>query len=195
MDAVKQFFSYGNMVTMYQIEDQVGIVNQLMQGLSEMAKSFISIAQCLVDDSQTCLFHLITSISSQTNSICGMDILDILDSIIEKVNHTEKFTEQMLGIKFKVDRQMMEEGYHRLLTGESVKDDNSEEEKTFSREDAEKALTEFRDSFDKILEYAGFESDKAEEMKAAMEAFVNLKEKTSTDDGPRKIRRKVTENH
>lgn len=195
MEVVKAFFSHGDSVTMYQIEDQADIVNQQMEALKDMAEAFVAMAGCLVDGSDACLFNLIIGISSEMNNICGVELLDIMDSIIERINKAETFAEKTLGIRLKVDRKMMEEGYHKLLTGNMKKESRPESKSEYSREDADKALAELKDAYDKILDYAEIDGDKAEEMKSAMSSFVQLKEKTSTDDGPRKIRRRVTENH
>ncbi|MDD3172658.1 MAG: hypothetical protein PHF63_03205, partial [Herbinix sp.] len=195
MDAVKLFYSYGNTVTIYQVEDQVSVVNQQMDTLKKIAEDFIAMAECLVDDTDACLFHLITQISSETDNISGMELLDIMDSIIEKVNKAELFAERMLGKKLKVDRKMMEEGYHILLTGNMIKDESSDPPSRYSKVEAQNVLTELKDSFDKILEYSGINGDKAEQMKSVISDFIDLKDKNSTEEHARNNRRQLVENH
>lgn len=195
MDAVKLFYSYGNAVTLYQVEDQVEIVNQQMEAINQLSGDFINIAECLVDETDQCLFHLITALSSQTDNISGMELLDILDNIIDKVNKAELFAEKMLGRKYSVDRKLMEEGYHILLTGDISKSPDTQPEKKYSGEDAKKALAELKDAFDTILEYAEIDSARALDMKSVMSDFVRLRDKHSTEDFARVMRRQLAENH
>jgi hypothetical protein len=70
MDAVKLFYSYGNAVTTYQIEDQVNIVNQQIEILKQMSEEFISIAKCLVDKSHVHVFKKFPSTELKGYSLC-----------------------------------------------------------------------------------------------------------------------------
>lgn len=194
IDVVKQFFSYGNAITLYEVEDQVNIVNQQMDALKEMAGSFVKMAECLVDETNSCLFHLIAELST-TSSGDSSDLIDIMDSIIEEINKAEDFTEQMLGTKMKVNRKQMEEVYHHLLTGDNRKNTKPADEAKISNEDMQRAFSELKDSFTKILDYSGIQGDKAETIKAVMLEFVGLKDRFSTEDNARIIRRKLTDNY
>ncbi len=195
MDAVKLFYSYGNAVTLYQVEDQVDVVNQQMEALKQLSGDFINIAECLVDETDQCLFHLITALSSQTDQIAGMELLDIMDSIIDKVNKAELFVERVLGKKYMVDRKKMEEGYHILLTGDITKSTEDSPERRYTGEEAKQALAELKDAFDKILDYAQIDSGRALEMKSVMSDYVRMRDKHSTEDSSRAIRRRLAENH
>lgn len=192
MDAVKLFYSYGNAVTTYQIEDQAEIANQLSDALKQLSKDFISIAKCLVDDSEDCLFYLITSIAAVTDNISGTELLDIMDNIVDKVNKAELLAERMLGRKIMIDRNKMEEGYHELLTGNTGKGAGSGNQK-YTIEDKKKALTELKDAFQKILDYSLITNEDAERMKRVMSEFVQLRDKHSADDTARKLRRKLAD--
>jgi hypothetical protein len=195
IDIVKSFYSYGNAITMYQVENQVAVVNQQLEVLKKMAEEFIRMAECLVDDTDTCLFRLVAEITVEIGNAPGNDVLDIMDSIIEEINKAELFAERMLGKKLKVNRKRMEEVYHLLLTGNTTKEVSTETFIKYSKEDTQRALTELKDSFDKILDYAGVTGEKAEDMRAAMLEFVRLKDKTSTEDFARGLRRRISDNH
>ncbi len=197
LDVVKAFYSYGNSITMYQIEDQVNVVNQQILSLNEMAQELITMAYCLVDDTDTCLFHLIAefSISQDNSSGTSNEIMEIMDDIIEQVNQTETFVERTLGISFKANRKKMEEVYHLLLTSNQEESVNSASFLKYSKEDTQTALEEMKDAFSKILTYAGIEGEKAKEMQTLMQDFVHKKDKFSADDIGRNLRKKLAENH
>lgn len=197
IDVVKAFYSYGNAVTLYQVEDQVNIINQLIETLKEISAGLISLAECLVDESDSCLFQLVAAFAMDINKagLNSKEVMDILDNIIDELNKTEKFTERLLGCKFTVNRAKMETVYHLLLTGTSGKDMNMETHLKYSQEDSARALLEMENSFQTILDYADIKEEQAEEMKNTMLEFVNLKDKYSTEDTIRGLRRKLTNNH
>ncbi len=197
IDVVKSFYSYGNAITLYQIEDQVNIVNQQIQALKELADDFVAMAECLVDDTNTCLFHLIAeySISLDNSSGTSNEVMEMMDDMIEQVNQAENFAERMLSTGFKVNRRKMEEVYHLLLTSNKEENVSSASKLKYSGEDTVGAMEEMKDSFAKILKYAGIEGDRAAEMQTAMQDFVHMKDKFSSEDHARRLRKKLSDNH
>lgn len=195
IDVVKQFFSYGNSITLYELEDQVNIVNQQMEALKNMAGNYLAMAELLMDDTDSCLFRMFAELPLKAaDSAAGnQEIIDIMDGIIEEINKAETFSENMLGKKFEVNRRTMEEVYHVLLTGDQGNKANAEVGTMLSRDDIQSALQELKDSFRKILEYAEVSPERADEMKADMLEFAFLKDKFSTDEDARRLRRKITD--
>lgn len=197
IEVVKSFYSYGNAITLYQVKDQVNLINQQMEVLSELAGEYITMAECLVDNSDTCLFRMIAEMAVVLDSSTSStnELMDIMDNIIDEVNKAEIFSEKYLDRKFEVNRKKMEEVYHLLLTGEKGKDESPENFLKYSKDDSKHALEELEDSFDTILDYAGITGDRAGEMRTAMQEYVLLKDKSAVDDYARVVRRKVSENH
>ena len=197
IEAVKSFYSYGNAITLYQVDDQINVVNQQIEALKEMSGIFISMAECLVDDTDTCLFRLIAEVSLEIDKNAGNsnELMEVMDSIIEEVNRAELFTERLLGRKLKVNRKRMEETYHLLLSGDKGKDVSTETYLKYTKEDTGRVLIELKDSFQTILDYAEIGGTKAEKMKTTMQDFVLMKDKYSSEDSSRAIRRQLSENH
>lgn len=197
LDVVKSFYSYGNTVTLYQVEDQVGVVNQQLEHLKELSRDYLALAQCLVDDTNNGLFQLFAELAIGGLSYVGSNdvLLDIMDSIIEEVNKAERFTERMLGKALIVNRKKMEEVYHLLLTGDKSQDLSAETLLKHSIEDTNHALKEMENSFQSILDFAEIIGGRADEMKKTMLDFVHLKDKASSEDIARQIRRRMVDNH
>ena len=197
LDVVKSFYSYGNAITLFQLEDQVNVVNQQIQALKEMAEDFISMCQCLVDDTDSCLFHMIAelSISLDNSSGTSNEVMDLMDDIIEQVNQAETFAERMLSVKYKVNRKKMEEVYHLLLTNNNEESVSSASLLKYSGEDTKEAMESMKNSYAKILEYAGISGERASQMQTAMQDFVHMKDKFSSDDKTRNLRKKLGEYH
>ncbi len=197
IDVVKAFYSFGNIITSYQVEDQVDIVNRQLIVLKEMSEQLTGMSECLIDDSDTCLFHLIAAFAIEIENAEGnsKQVVEIMDTIIEMINRMETLYEQMLGRKLSVNRKKMEEAYHLLLTGTRGRDISTKACLKYSAEDAERFLEELKESFRKLLIYSEVDTDKAEEMMETMNSFVNLKDRMSSEDGARAIRKRLTENH
>lgn len=197
IEAVKLFYSYGNAITQYQIEDEVSVVNQQLEALRERLTDFVTMVECLIDDTDTCLFRMIAEMAISMDSPAGVsnDILDMMDDIVEQVNKAETFADRMLGKKLTINRKKMEEIYHLLLSGNHKEDVNSDTLLKYSEEDREQALEEMRDTFVKLLAYAGIEGEEAENMKTAMLDFLHLKDKSSTDNSVRLLRKRLADYH
>jgi hypothetical protein len=194
IDVVKAFYSYGNNITLFQVEDQVDIVNQLMDILKELAKSFIAMANCLADDTDTCLFQLVAEFALEMD-VNSNEMMDVLDNIIEEINKAEIFTERMLGQQYTVNRKRLEEVYNVLITGNHEKDISNETVLKYSKEDTDRALEELNNSFQKLLNYAGIANARAEEMNQCLTDYIHLKDKTSSEDHARLLRRHLTDHH
>ncbi len=196
IDAVKAFFSCSNEITLYQVEDEVDVVNQQMEDIREFARSYINMAECLVDDSDTCLFRQFAQMSIDVGSasVNGNEIPELMDCIVKEVIKSEEFTENTLGRKLKVNHKKINEIF-RIMQSTQRSDVSTEVLLKYSQEDAQKAIAELNNSFAKLLDYAGITGDKASEYEAAMLDYVNLRDKLSSEDIVRAIRRKLTENH
>ena len=197
IDVVKAFYSYGNSITFYQVEEQVEIINQQISILKSLCDRLTTMTECLIDESDSCLFHLIATLGIEIDNADGNSnsVMDVMDLIIEKINLIETFYEQMLGKKLVVNRKMMEEAYHLLLTGNKGKDISTKSCLKYTVEDSDRVLRELTDSFQKLLVYSGLDEDKAVQMMEVMNSFVNLRDRMSGEDGARAIRRQLTENH
>jgi CRP-like cAMP-binding protein len=197
IDVVKAFYSYGNAITFYQVEDQVEIVNQQLSTLRELSNKLTHMTECLIDESNSCLFQLIAALAIEIENNGGnsRDVMEVMDTIIEKINLMETFYEEMLGTKLVVNRKRMEEAYHLLLTGTKGKEISTQACLKYTVQDAERVLRELNGSFHALLLYSGIDADNAEEMIEAMNCFVNLKDRLSGDDSARLIRKKLTDHY
>ena len=195
IDVVKAFYSYGNAITLYQVEDQVEIVNHQISVLKNLCNKLTDMTACLIDESDSCLFQLVAALAIEMENADGYSssVMDVMDLIIEMINQIETFYEEMLGKRIVVNRKRMEEAYHLLLTGTRGKDMSTKTCLKYSAEESEQAIRELKNSYEKLLIYSGISADKAVEMAAVMENYVNLKDRMSGDDSARALRRQVTE--
>lgn len=197
ISVVKQFFSYGNAITLFEAEEQVNIVNQQMEALKNLADSYISMVECIMDDTDSCLFHVLCSLSEDEELISDKSnyMIDVMDDIINEINKAASFIIQKLNREPAIDRMKVEKLYHLLLTGNKKVIEKHTLTNAYSAEDIKRALEVLKESFSKILNYSGITGDKADAMQEVMQEYVMLKDKYSNDDKARGIRRQLTDNH
>ncbi len=195
VEVVKAFYSYGNMLSLYQIEEQAGIINGQQEILSDLLTDLITLVECLVDDSDTCLFRLFAEFALEITNSEGnnQEMMDIMDGIIDEINKFLKFSEQKLGYKYEIDRKRMEEVYHLLITGTKNTEMSTEAYLKYPRDLSERAVEEAENSFITILSYAGIKEERMQQMQSVLLDFLNLKDKSSTEDHARVVRRQLAD--
>lgn len=197
INIVKQFYSYSSNITLLEVDEQVNILNQQMEAVKSLTENYISMSECIMDNTDSCLFHMINKLAEDQELITEKNsyILDILDNVIEEINHVTSFYMQKLNRELVIDRMRIEKLNHILVTHNASLVKGQGSSYSYSEEDARRALDELKDSFSKILDYAGISDEKADAMKAAMQDFIMLKDKSSSDDEARRIRRHLADNH
>jgi hypothetical protein len=197
ISVVKQFFSYGNTITLFEVEEQVNIINQQLEALKNLADSYVFMSECIMDDTDSCLFHVLHSLAEDDELISDKSnyMIDIMDDIINEINKAASFIRQNLNRESEIDRMKIEELYDRLLTGNKKVIEKHTASNEYSEEDIKQALEVLKDSFSKILNYAGITGEKADAMQETMQEYIMLKDKYSNDERAREIRRQLTDNH
>ncbi|MDF2540956.1 MAG: hypothetical protein K0S47_674 [Herbinix sp.] len=197
LDVVKAFYSYGNSVTLYQVEDQIDIVNLQLEALKKLSEDVVFLVNALADGSETCLFLLVAGLALEIENAGGNNsqIVDMIDTMVDELNKIENFYFSNIECKLSIDRNRMEEIYCLLLTGTKEKDKSTDSHLKYSPKAANDALEDLRDSFSKIITYAGVEPDRAEEMKKCMLEYMNAKDRYATDDNSRFLRKQLSDNH
>ncbi|MDD4111525.1 MAG: hypothetical protein PHC56_00640 [Herbinix sp.] len=196
-DVIKSYYSHSSIITMYQLEDQIELINQLNEILQDYSGKLFVMSECLINDTDTSLFGLMAAYAIEVTNADGnnIELIDNMDSIIEEINRTEVFFKNRLGREMKINRKRMEEAYHLLITGTKGKEMSVQTYLKYSMEDAQKIIAELGQSYKQILDYSGMDPDIAKKSQDVMLDFVNLRDRLSMDDNARKIRKQLTDQH
>lgn len=194
MDIVKTFYSYGNFVTEYQIEDQTDIVNEQIETLQNLSEKLVKMLECMVDENDNCLFSIVSNLAIDIEKAEGNNniVMDMMDGMIEEINKVEKFINQMFGMNYSADRKMMEEIYHKLLIGSNEKHSSEKGNEDNHNNNNEQIVFETQNSFEMLLEYAEIDPEISDEMKKVMINFVEETDKTSNETAQRQIRSQLS---
>lgn len=197
IDVVKSFYSVSNIITLYQVEDQIELINQLNEIIKDYVKKLYFMTECLIEESDESLFGLIAAYAIEIVNADGNcnELMDTMDSIIENINDMESFFATRLGRKLHINRKRMEEVYHLVNTGTKDKEMSVQTYLKYSAKEAEKVFSELTDSYKQILDYSEIEEEKSNQMQSIMLDFVNLRDRMAADDNARRIRKKLTDMH
>lgn len=197
IDVLKSYYAYSNIITIYQLEDQMDLINQLNEILKEYSHKLLAMSENLINETETCLFRLISAYAIEVANAEGYvgEIIDYMDGIIEEINKIETFLKSRLGRKLNINRKQMERIYHLLISGSKDKDIGKQINLRYSLEDTEKVITELGESYNQILNYSGMDASISKKMQNTMLDFVNLKDRLSMEESSRKIRKQLTEEY
>lgn len=197
INIVKQFYSYSNAIALFEIEAQVSIVNQQMEALDNLADTYASMSECIMDDSDACLFHVLKTLvedeklASEKNNY----LLNITENLKNVFNLAANYSMQKLSRELTTDQKRLEKLQQHLMAGNKKVNGSNSNTRAYTEEKAKQALEELKNSFDKIISYAAISEDQAVIMRETMKEFIMMKDKQSNDDSARLIRRRLTENH
>jgi len=119
----------------------------------------------------------------------------MLDKMFDNLSEVETFFENRLGRSLNIDRKHIEEIYRLINTGTKDRDMSVQAYIKYSVEETEKALEDLKDSYRQILDYSEIDEDRANQMQNVMLDFINLKDRLSTDDYARKVRKQLSDMH
>ncbi|SHO53038.1 cyclic nucleotide-binding domain-containing protein [Anaerocolumna xylanovorans] len=195
VDTWKSFCSYGEIVALYTLEDTQEIISQMLSECSRMSDYLESLLLGLISNSDNCLYKSYASLAINIEETGGdnRELIRVVDAIVERINYLEKTFEEKLGRKCKVDRKRMEEIYYMLISKSSNRKEQVENNFQYTEDEAKEVTETLQGALQQICVYALYDTEKADEMAQGMLDFINLRDKFSTDDRIRILRRKLTQ--
>lgn len=193
LDIWKSFCSVEDTVSLYLVEETAGLIIQLTMECNFLASYIAELFDGLINKTDICLFKNFAAlaISVDESGRYNNDIVQILDDIIDQINSVEKLFEEKVGNSLSVDRKRMEEIYYMLISKDSNRKEQVETNFQYSQDEVNKMSVDVNNSLKQIFAYGNLEQKKAEEMEKAVNDFLNLKDKFSTEDDVRLIRKRA----
>ncbi|QHQ60366.1 hypothetical protein Ana3638_05925 [Anaerocolumna sedimenticola] len=197
LDVWKSFCTSGDGVTLYLVEETAGLIDQLTTECMELSTYIYDIFSLLMNNTDICLFKgfAALAISIEESGGYNNDILHIVDEIIDQINKIEKLYEEKVGRSIQVDRARMEEIYYLLLSKNSSRKEQVENNFQYTQSELQQMSEGFNDSLKQIQLYGERDDEKTEELNQLILDFINLKDKFSTDDRIRVLRRKIMQHY
>lgn len=194
----EEFYSYSAYVCNYHVKELTMLAKDTTELCMDLSEYCMKITEMLFSEkNENCLYKQVVrlGISSVKANIPIQRFVSLLDRISEKIIETEQAIQAKTGTKFAKKESAMLQVKELLLEAEHNQEGTLSVESAvkYATVDMDKITEELSGSFDKLLEYADYDTEKAEDFKGMMEAFLMLKDKGDISDGARKIRRNIAE--
>lgn len=194
LDVQKAYYR-SSAISGYHIEKEIRLVNQIISECMEYALYIYETFDGLMSSEENCLFKAVMKVAFSVNDPSLRNELNtMVDNIIERINRIETLFTEHTGLAVEVEREYMESAYFQLISGEAPASDAS-----LALDDSEgidqDIIAGFEHSLQKILEYAKLDEQAAQKFEGLLEEYAALKDKLSTEDKARNLRRAIAKEY
>ncbi len=186
MEAQKKYFSGSAYISFHHYQEQCEVVHSLVEACRFYGECMYKFFRGMVMDEDS-LFHSIGRLAlTMVDKGIRHPLLDrAVDEIVEKINDTECFLVEKVGMAISLDRDRMERLYFALLSGESAKDEEME--------DLDAPGVEYLyNSLEQITEYAPIHIKVKSEFVENVETFMAMKDKFEKTPEAMALRKQIT---
>ena len=188
-DVQKSFFGFNMTIALHHIHEQAEIVNNLIKQCVENAAYIKDIVNPLIKDDHSLymgVWQLATTMQHMQEDTG--EIMSLFDEVVDKINTTENYLYEKCSIDLQIDHEFMEDAYFNLLNGTNKSGESDIEEFALTEEN-HISVEELDGSLSYILEYSEIDDEKASDFTKHINDFIAMRDKTSTEDDARTIRR------
>ena len=195
----KKYYSHGSAIAIHHMEEQINVISDFQEYCEILASHVQALFQGVASSEDDCLFNAAAQMALDMKKL-RVDmgsILKLVNSIKEKTNEVESFLVSKTGKKLDIEKEKMEQVY--ALIGEDTGDADVSQDEEVSAEtavryagvDTETIEKELTGSLGKLLAYSQLEEEKCTKFQQEVLAFMNMKDKASTEDDARKLRKNI----
>lgn len=199
MDVQKAYYSHGSTIATHHVEEQVQVINDLQEQCSQLVSYIQTLFEGFASSEDDCLYNVVAQMALAIKKVKleMQPIMKLLDSIKNKTKEVETFLVSKTGKKLSIDKEKMEQVYQLIVSG--VEESDSEDEDEVSAETAvkyagintEEIEKELSGSLNKLLKYSQLPEETCEKFQHSVVSFLNLRDKASTEDDARKLRKNL----
>lgn len=189
VDVLKSYFGVSRAVAIYHMDGQAAMIKRLLEDCEAAALVLKDLLDLLVNAKGKSLTDCVVQLTEDLKAVNKKtgELSEVAATIETDVTEVEK----LLNTK---TRGLLGSGKARLAKLSSCFNEaagSQAEEAGAEAVDAETVKTELRNSIGQILEFAGYEEEKAVAFKKAIKAFAALPDRNTSDDSVRPLRREL----
>lgn len=193
-DIQKTFLNANIIVSVYNITDEVSLINSMISQCTSDAAYIRELAGLLIKNDDSLYIDMLKlGKRLQEINIDIYDLVSLFDDIIKNTNLAENLLCDNGCAGFGIDHAAIEDAYCSLVNKNGV-EEGSEEENVKDKEQAESSyvnLSVLNGALATILAYSEIDEETSNQFKGFVNDFINLKDKMSTDDNTRILRRNI----
>ena len=190
-DIQKSFFGCGVELTMLHIKELSSIISNLTIDTREVCSYVKEHFSCLYNDgSQNLLLgmmKLASEAGKKNRPVQGLQSLQ--DKLLDEFNRMEEILEKNMGMPPVVKRERLEKIYTAVLVGDEI-EASTEETGAPSDEEVYQSL---KGTLQQLIDFSEVPKEKLTEFLDSMNIFIRAKDRMSTEDEFRPLRRKIAD--
>lgn len=193
-DVQKAFLNANMVIPVYNITDEVALINRMVSQCVSDAAYIKELAGVLIKNEDS----LYVNVLKLTKTLQGMnvatyDIVSLFDDIIENVNLLENLLYANGCASLEIERAVIEDAYYALINGSAAQngEEESAENSPVKLEDGYIDISVLDGALEFILNYSEIEAETAKQFSGFVKDFINLNDKMATDDNTRTLRRNI----
>lgn len=193
----KAYYGVHKFIYMRHIKEQAEVLNQMLKEGSELANFVCKLYYTMISEDSNSLFYILSELESDLVSTTGIqnkEIMSMIDKLLDLINEIEILLEKKAGIKVEVSRERMEQVYFLLMSGKSAKE-NDKDIAIDEDVDIDSVKVLVRNTFQQIMDYGKVSEEVQVTFKTALDSFKQLRDKASSDDTARSIRRQIAKHY
>lgn len=191
----KTYYGVHKFIYMRHIREQADVLKQLLIEGNELSDVVYKLFHAMISEEQNCLFYLLTEVESnliRTQGTQSKDIMSLIDQLLDIINETEILLEKKTGKAIDVNREKMEQMYFMLMSGKVA---DTKEVAIDENLNVDEVRSLIHNSFQQIMEYGNVPDEIQTALRTALDAFKGLRDKASSDDIARSIRRQIAKHY
>lgn len=194
----RAFFEADAGILKFHLSLESNLAVSLSKKCTEMIKNFKAIHSYLYCTGTSNVFAMYSKLALSVAEAKGYvkDITDKMQKIASLVKEAKYIIEETLGLKYDYDYKRIEDIFMAIKnTQKNNTSDHIDSEMLldYSRSAVEDVIAESKDTFRRLAEYAGYDKQETATYEKYLTIFRALKDKYSTDDDSRKLRKKLTD--
>lgn len=195
IEVMKSFYSHSAQVTSYQIEEQAYIISEILSECGEKVIYTTELFDLLINSTEFCLFKGVAKLAMDVKDQGGdnKELVLMVEDIKNLIHKTAKVIIDNIGRKIDYQSDIVDEIYKKLVTGMKQSNLDSKMQMKYSDKDTNIAFSELKNSLQQILQYGNLGEEKTTTFEQLITDFKNLKDKFSTEDRIRLLRKRISD--
>lgn len=187
----KAYFGANSAIAVYHVLEQVNLINVLISECVRGTEYLIELSKPLIKADRS-IYMQVFQLTSTIQHIGGdsAEAMSLFDDIIDYTNTLENLLLDKACVDLEIDHEFMEDSYCNLLNGDGLSH-GAESDELALTEGEYHNIGELDGSLSFILDYSGIDADEAEQFENYILEFERLRDKFSTDDDVRTLRRNI----
>ena len=189
LDIQKSFFGYGIELTMFHVKELTNLIIDILADINDVCEYILKYFFALYQNGTQNLFLCLIKLANETNKknrpISGLQVL--IDKLIKEFYRMSEILTRCMGNPPSIEKERLEKVYQAFLNQEELEEN---QEQDLSDDEICRSL---KGTLQQLLNFSELSKEKTASFVQAMNQFVVAKDRMSTEDDFRALRRQIAD--